>query len=312
MALYARSSTGQKARVKSKPVNSNQVLRNVIEFNVFFVILFTLLHFMKKKQKIIHLQLTMPTFSCKTLKVIEKFRAPAGLWRPSLNAGDGWSETSGTRRGGRIIIQIQENADIDEDPVAVVRFELRHGVDVLNSRITKGLPIHRSDDKTVLFKSVSTSTGCIRRKTVHLVKFDSVEDTDDFLMWWYAKNGSIKAWLGDDSGKTGGTRKATTPIEKKPRGKRKATTPINDLCKPSEKKPKVDMNKGKRKKQKKCLVDSTNKKNNNVSESKEKLESKHEPLPHDGDKKEDVVVDLTEDPPQSQDWYVSFNQYEED
>ena len=84
------------------------------------------------------------------------------------------------------------------EPVAVVRFELRRGIDVLNSRITEGLPIHCKDKTMVLFKYFSTSTGRIGQKTVHLVQFEDVEDANDFLMSWYAKNGSIKAWLGEE------------------------------------------------------------------------------------------------------------------
>ena len=74
----------------------------------------------------------------------------------------------------------------------------------------------------MLLKSFSTSTGRICWKTVHLVQFEDVKDANDFLMWWYTKNGSIKAWLGEDF-----------------RGrseKQKATDPIEDLCKPLEKK----------------------------------------------------------------------------
>ena len=111
----------------------------------------------------------MPSFSSKSLKVTEKFQAPAGLWHPSSNAGEGWSETSGIQRGGKIIIQIQENANGVGEPVAVVWFELRHGIDVLSSRITEGLPIHRKDKTTVLFKSFSTSTGRICRKKLSIL-----------------------------------------------------------------------------------------------------------------------------------------------
>ena len=41
----------------------------------------------------------------------------------------------------------------------------------------------------MFFKVCSTSSSRVCRETIHV---------DDFLMWWYAKNGSISAWLGED------------------------------------------------------------------------------------------------------------------
>ena len=36
-------------------------------------------------------------------------------------------------------------------------------------------------------------------KTTFALKFANNEDADDFEMWWYAKNGSIKTWLGKEA-----------------------------------------------------------------------------------------------------------------
>ena len=68
------------------------------------------------------------------------------------------------------------------EPVAVVRFELCHGIDILNPRIKEGLLIQCKDKTMVFFKSFFTCTGRIRQKTVHLVQFEDVEDINDFLM----------------------------------------------------------------------------------------------------------------------------------
>jgi len=136
----------------------------------------------------------MAPLSSKALSIIEKFQAPAALWIPSSIAGEGWSEISGIRRGGQVIIQVQEDALDARKQIAVVRFDLRHGQDVLNGRILHGLPLNRVDEKTVDFKCASTSTRNVRHKTINRVQFQTVDDTDDFVMWWYAKNGSIKEW----------------------------------------------------------------------------------------------------------------------
>jgi hypothetical protein len=152
--------------------------------------------------------------STQSLKVIEKFRAPAALYVPSTTKGGGWSEASRPGMGGEAIIQVQDDATMSGKSVSVVRFQLRHGKDVLNARIEGGLPINRKDEKAVLFKSASTSTSGIRKKTIYNLIFTNVEDTDEFLMWWYAKNGSIKAWLAKDiTTKTSLKRKATEPTK---------------------------------------------------------------------------------------------------
>jgi hypothetical protein len=52
--------------------------------------------------------------------VIEKLRAPVPLYRPSSTLGSSWSETSGVKRDGSVIIQVQENADAKKDYIAVV------------------------------------------------------------------------------------------------------------------------------------------------------------------------------------------------
>ena len=85
----------------------------------------------------------------------------------------------------------------DGEVVAVVRFTNYLGNDGLNARILKGLPLRRNDKDPLRmnFKAASSTTHGHRLKTVFALKFANNEDADDFEMWWYAKNGSIKTWL---------------------------------------------------------------------------------------------------------------------
>jgi hypothetical protein len=266
----------------------------------------------------------MAPFAPKALKVIEKFRAPAALYRPSSAAGDGWSETSGPKRGGKVIIQIQENADRTGSSIAVVRFELRHGQDVMNARILPGLPIHRKDKTSVFFKAASTSTGRIRRKTIHLLKFQNNDDADDFLMWWYAKNGSIKAWLGEDSNQKNKStlqlskRKATDdPTENRLRKRLKDNKAGDDrLFTDSTNK---EQNERLMKKHKAIAIDNDDsfdghtRNDNGSNQDRGKSDEFDETESHGSDdqdsdsddNKEEVIVD-DEYAPQSQEWLISF------
>ena len=137
----------------------------------------------------------MSSFQKKALKVTEKFRAQAALYSPSTNEGDGWIEVSGPLLGGEAIIQLQEDAKRKSTIIPVFRFQLRHGKDVVNARIEHTLPIYRKADKEVLFKCVSSNSGGLRRKTVYALKFQTKDNTDDFMMWWLAKNRSISLGL---------------------------------------------------------------------------------------------------------------------
>ena len=277
----------------------------------------------------------MAPFNPKALNVIEKFRAPAALYRPSGVAGGGWSETSGPKRGGRVIIQVQENADGKERQIPVVRFELRHGQDVLNARILPGLPIHCKDQTSMYFKAASSSTGRIRRKTIHLLKFRNNDDTDDFLMWWYAKNGSIEAWLGQDSNQKNEStlkslkRKAIDDLGENQLRKRLKDNKAEG-GRPLQDSTNVEHNEGLKKKHKAFAVDDDDGcdgqskddtgsyqdryKSDESDESEKDGSDEFSGSETDGsddqtsdsdDQKEEVIVD-DEYAPQSQEWMISF------
>lgn len=154
----------------------------------------------------------------KQLKVLEKFRAPAALYVPATTSGNGWSIISGPGKGGCTIIQVQENANNDGPNVAVVRFQLGHSgamKDVMNARIMNQLPIHRVSHQEVCFKCVSTTTNNIRQRTIFKIKFEKTDDTEDFLMWWYAKNGAMEELISPSKRKA--TANSTDQMEKKPK-----------------------------------------------------------------------------------------------
>ena len=273
----------------------------------------------------------MAPFTRKALSVIEKLRAPAALYRPSSTLGGGWSETSGVKRDGRVIIQVQENADGKQDSVAVVRFVLRHGQDVLNARILHGLPVVRKDSNTVFFKVCSTSNSRVRCKTIHVLKFDKEEDADNFLMWWYAKNGSIKAWLREDSNQKILTRKSlkrkaaeSTKTGSTPLGKRVKVMVDDDRCRDGDDdckqalqpfrestNSKFDVGESSTKpaRKKKKNIGENDIKDDNENNDSDKTGRSDVPkychLASDSKEKEEVMVDY-EDVPQSQDWLASF------
>ena len=250
---------------------------------------------------------TMKTaVSTKSLRVYEKFRAAAALYTPSANKGDGWCEVSRPGMGGEVIIQLQDHATLSETFVTVVRFQHRHGKDVVNARIVKGLPINRINQSTVVFKSSSSNTNGYRKKTIFRVTFENSIDTDEFLMWWYEKNGSIKTWL-----KEGSNQKGFTAVNK-----RKNRDPTNCGFTPKKKKPKSsalpcckEEGRSSSKKKKTLLVESTNfdsiekkRKHPSVVTSKLKNSSSNE-----GVDLEDVGID-SEYAPQSQNWMSAFDQ----
>mmetsp|Transcript_19228 Transcript_19228/g.41791 ORF Transcript_19228/g.41791 Transcript_19228/m.41791 type:complete len:303 (+) Transcript_19228:369-1277(+) len=152
----------------------------------------------------------------KRLKVLEKFRAPAALYVPATTAGNRWSIISGPGTGGCAIIQVQENANDGGPNVAVVRFQVGHTMkDVMNARIMNQLPIRRVSHQEVCFKCVSTTTNNFRQRTVFKIKFEKTDDTEDFLMWWYAKNGAIEQLIS--SSKREAITDSTDQMEKKPK-----------------------------------------------------------------------------------------------
>ena len=228
--------------------------------------------------------------STKSLKVIEKFRAPAALYIPSKIKGGGWAEVSRPGMGGEAIIQVQDDATMSGKRVSVVRFLMRHGKDLVNARIMKGLPIIRNstDEKSVVFMSASTSTTGTRQKTMFNLIFTNVEDADEFLMWWYAKNGSIKAWLAKETSNG----KAAEP-SKKPLGESTNQKSIDEASA----------------KMRLCnLKTSDNKKyspafgNNNGSRN----DGSSSDGSDDSDEVEEVEIDWDE-APQTQDWASSFS-----
>ena len=77
----------------------------------------------------------------------------------------------------------------------IVRWLNYAGDDGLNCRILNLLPIHRGGDKTeFFFKSASTTTKGISRKTVFALKFEKLEDANEFEMWWLSLSGQIDKW----------------------------------------------------------------------------------------------------------------------
>ena len=168
----------------------------------------------------------------KPLKVIEKFRARAALYTPSTRKGGGWIEISGPELRGEVVIQLQEDAGRHhcyngKKYIPVVRFHFRHGKDFVNARIQDKMPIHRKGKRKVLFKCLSSSfSSGDRCKILCCLVFEKEEDTNDFMMWWLAKNGStplgyenneklLKRKISDtkDCGRDSGF----TPKKKKPR-----------------------------------------------------------------------------------------------
>jgi hypothetical protein len=95
----------------------------------------------------------------------------------------------------QVLIQVHKPNDRTKQDIVVVRWQNHIGKDGLNCRILKGLPIRRGEDSTeFFFKSASTTTAAISRKTIFALKFESVDDADEFEMWWYMLSGQITEW----------------------------------------------------------------------------------------------------------------------
>ena len=139
----------------------------------------------------------------KKLKVVEKFRAKAALYRPSVDEGGNWSIIGGKGSGGEVVIQMQVDAKNKDKYIPVVRFLTLDGEARMNGRITRGLPILRKSKLNVLFKTVSSSSrGGINAKTIFQTQFEIEDDTDDFVKLWceLAENGPTS--LREENGKS--------------------------------------------------------------------------------------------------------------
>ena len=186
----------------------------------------------------------MTSLSFTKAAINEKCRFNATFCRPSSSQGGGWVASSSD---GYAIIQVQTNKDGNE--ITVVRYINRMGLDGLNGRILPGLPICRErNSKEVYFKTSSTTTVGTRRKAPFAFKFRTVEEAEEFEMWWLFKNGSIDAWKEQDAKKKASgrgdiiplqeTTNASTPV----RQKRKAcdTNDSNELLTLLSKRLKMD------------------------------------------------------------------------
>ena len=100
-------------------------------------------------------------------------------------------------------IQEQVNQE-DKSTDFVVRFTNYIGADGLNGRILPGLPIHRNA-KVVSFKTSSKTTGGTRYKAPFVLKFETIEEAEEFEMWWRLKNGSTASLKADDNAKEEGS-----------------------------------------------------------------------------------------------------------
>ena len=107
--------------------------------------------------------------------------------------------TTGRLRTQRSFLVIQASIQVHsrdgESDITICKWQNYIGKDGLNARIIPGLPIHRGSAGEFFFKSVSTTTLGITRKTVFALKFTKKIKADDFHMWWLQFNGQTDAWL---------------------------------------------------------------------------------------------------------------------
>ena len=149
----------------------------------------------------------MPPQSIANATVKELFRGSAKFGRPSTKAGAGWIVTADK---GNAIIQKQINKD--GTIVYVVRSENYMGADGMNGRILPGLPIHRNRE-SVYFKTSSTTTLGGRHKAPFVFKFGTIDEAEEFEMWWLLKNGTIALWKEADAKKKAGSNSNNTPLQ---------------------------------------------------------------------------------------------------
>jgi hypothetical protein len=119
----------------------------------------------------------MPSISISQAEIIKFFHGRANFFRPSIQKGGGWV---GTFKGNAFL---QKQINRDGTIVSVVRWSNFMGVDGLNGRILLDLPILRKDD-SVYFKTSSTTTRNMRRKTLFCFKFTDAKQAEEFEMCW--------------------------------------------------------------------------------------------------------------------------------
>jgi hypothetical protein len=166
----------------------------------------------------------MPPLSIANATVKELFRGSAKFGRPSTKNGAGWITTAD--KGNAII---QKQVSQDGTTVIVVRWTNYMGIDGLNGRILPELPILRGkNSKEVYFKTSSTTTRGARYKAPFVFMFETVEEAEEFEMWWLLKNGSIASWKESDEAKKKAGSNSNLPLQEKtntvstPISKRKA------------------------------------------------------------------------------------------
>ncbi|OEU11656.1 hypothetical protein FRACYDRAFT_244774 [Fragilariopsis cylindrus CCMP1102] len=137
------------------------------------------------------------TFSHIAVSVL--FRGNAQLFRPSTAP----VRLIASGPTGFASIQEQVNQE-DKSTDFVVRFTNYIGADGLNGRILPGLPIHRNA-KVVSFKTSSKTTGGTRYKGTFVLKFETIEEAEEFEMCWRLKNGSTASLKADDNAKEEGS-----------------------------------------------------------------------------------------------------------
>ena len=93
----------------------------------------------------------------------------------------------------QVILQIHTKAN--NLPRIICKWQNFMGKDGLNAWILPSLPIRWGIGNEFFFKTISTATFNITRKTVFALRFPTDTDADEFHMWWLNLNGQIKVWL---------------------------------------------------------------------------------------------------------------------
>ena len=245
----------------------------------------------------------MPPLSVSNVTIKELFSGSAKFGRPSDNTGAGWVAT-----GDKGIATIQKQVSQDGSIVYVARWTNYMRVDGMNGRILPGLPILRQHD-SVYFKTSSTTTRGIRRKAPFCFKFETVEEAEEFEMWWLLKNGSIASWKKEDTQKKlGGNSLVNNNLPLQETTNASVNVNVNDKLKSTVAHSGL----------KSIAEDSINNSNEedvidlNGNNSKD-LKDDNGSLSDDDDSSNDypgegVIID-DEDAPQSQNWKTAFAPY---
>jgi hypothetical protein len=91
-------------------------------------------------------------------------------------------------------IYIQVHSKDGEPDIVICKWQNYMAKDGLNARIIPMLPIERGLAGEFFFKSLSTTTFGITRKTIFALKIPCLKEAEEFHMWWLHFNGQIKAW----------------------------------------------------------------------------------------------------------------------